>query len=156
LKKLITLFEQCLALFPDNWPSYLLMGKSYQALGDTDNALSFMMKAWDMDPENASVLKEIGITAGQAGRHDLVIQILAPLCEKGSDDGGLYVNYGLSLLMNQDSFSAVDQFGRACELEPDNDANPKLKRLAQPVTEGQMSCPKTEAEVVNGIQQVDG
>jgi tetratricopeptide (TPR) repeat protein len=107
LRKSISLFAQCIDLFPSNWPSHLLMGKSYQALGDSDKALECMIKAWDIEPNNASILKEIGITAGQLGRHDLVIRVLAPLCEAGSDNGGLYVNYGLSLLMNNEPEKAA-------------------------------------------------
>ncbi len=148
LNRSIKLFREVLEINPKNWAASVFTAKAYQSLGNNELALNSLMVAWEHCDGNPSVAKEIGMTAGQLGRHDVVISVLRPLCEHGNNDAGLLINFGLSLLFTGMLDSAKAQFESAMKVEPNNPMNVKLVKTTDMIIEKGLKRPANERELL--------
>ncbi len=148
LKKSIKLFNKVLEINPTNLAASVFTAKAYQSLGDNESALKCLLVAWKHCGGNQSVAKEIGMTGGQLGRHDIVISVLRPLCEIGTNDAGLLTNYALSLLFTGDLEAAKYQFETALKVEPNNPMNGKLVNTMKTIIEKGLKHPTNERELL--------
>ncbi len=151
LRKAAGLFREALDLNPSGWQSMLFIGKVHQRLGENENALEWMVHANQIVPDNVSVAKELGLTAGRLGKHDLAIQIMEVVANSDKSDASLYTNLGVTYLLSGRAPDARIAFKRALDLEPDNGTTPKLLQLASDVAAGRTVCPTTETEIASAI-----
>ena len=99
LKKSIQLLKKALEIHPGSWQSMFFICKAFQTLGDLKTALSWFLKVADIEPDNPSVAKEVGLCAGQLGKHDVAIRVMKGPASSHPDDAALQCNIGLSYLL---------------------------------------------------------
>ncbi len=153
LRRATRLFEEVLKLNPENWPAVFFMAKARHRLGDTEEALQFMLRAHRGDPTVSGFAREAGLVAGQLGRFQESIELTKRAIETRPTDGSLYSNLGLSCLLAGEPSQAVQAFERAVELERDHHLTPQLLWVARQVLAGSLPAPRSEAEVARAAQQ---
>ena len=153
LRKAEGLFRKALVLNPGGWQSMLLVGKIHQRLDDQESALRWMMRANRIVPDNVSVAKEIGLTASDLGKYDVAIQVMETAATTGECDAPLLSNLGMVYLLNNRASDAQAAFDQAVSGGLNDDTTRRLLRLAASVAEGNTSCPTTEEEIVQAIQE---
>jgi tetratricopeptide (TPR) repeat protein len=152
LRQAIHCFEQALDIVPSNWQAMLLMGKTFQGLGEHEQALAAFLRAHECEPEHIMVAVETGAAAGRLGQHDLAVRVMEPVARQHPEDPRLPINLGLSYLFLGDFPAARAAFEQAIHLEPDRATNRRLLELLDDVESGKCPCPANEAEVVKAIQ----
>jgi Flp pilus assembly protein TadD len=99
LEQAIRLFEQVLALNPENWSAMWLVGKAYQRLGNYSAALKSFVDAHEVNPSQPDVLREASICAMSLGRSDEAVAHARRALESQPTNGGLRANLALALLL---------------------------------------------------------
>jgi Flp pilus assembly protein TadD len=129
----------------------VLMGKAFQSLGETEQALTAFLNAHECAPEELIVALEAGLSAGRLGRHDEAVRVMESAARHHPDDSRLPFNLGLSYLFLGDFARAREAIDPAIELEPQRDVNRRLLALLIEVESGTRPCPKNEAEVARAL-----
>ncbi len=151
LNKSISMFERALKIHPASWQSMFFIAKAHQSLGELPKALEWFKNAYEYEPENISLAKEIGLCAGQLGDHETAIFYMESVAKVYPEEYSLQVNLGLSYLMSNQLNLAKAQFSRAVLAEPGNINNKKLLELTNKVISGEVPCPKSEKEIIKFI-----
>jgi tetratricopeptide (TPR) repeat protein len=147
LRNAIKAFEQALAIIPTNWRAMVLMGKTFQSLGDNEMALEAFLRAHDCVPDEFIPALEAGTSAGRLGRHDVAIRVMESATERHPDDSRLPFNLCLSYLFSRDIRKARTAIDRAIALEPQRDENKRLQALLMEIESGTRPYPQNEAEI---------
>jgi tetratricopeptide (TPR) repeat protein len=151
LKESIQAFEEALEIHPASWQSMYFVGKALQALGELDSALTWFVRASQIEPENPSLAKETGLCAARLGKHLAAIRFMRPAATAHPGDAGLQCNIGLSHLMSEQVDEAVASFSLAVKADPGSKMNQKLLNLAEAVARNEVPCPRSEAEILEAM-----
>ncbi len=155
LNESIKSFKRALDIYPSSYQSMLFIGKAYQALGDLDSALLWFIKALSIEPNNPIIAKEAGGCAGHLGKHEIAIQIMKEPARIYKTDAILQCNIGLSFLFTGKISEAKNSFIEVKNQEPDNRMNNKILALVELISNNNIDCPKTEAELIKLINNIN-
>ena len=135
-RKAIRMYRECLKIDPDHWQSFWLMGKAYQALGESSRALENFTKAVELEDENPDVPREASISAMNCGEVDASVKYSAEALRRKPGDAGLMSNHALNLLVKGDDDEAKKWIIKAIEADPEDPVNQHVQLLIQEVREG--------------------
>jgi Flp pilus assembly protein TadD len=99
-QKAISLFEQALAIKPDNWASMWALGKIYQRMGDDATALEWFTKAHRIEPTKPDIIREASLCAMNLGKGKEAVGFTSAAIELNPDAAGLVANLALALLLD--------------------------------------------------------
>ena len=143
----IRLLGRVMELNPENWAALWLMGKAYQALGDSGKALDAFSKSHSINPTNSDVAREASISAMENSQNDVAIEFAERAVQLDPVDSGLRANLALMHLFAQQLQSAKAQIEQAYAIDPDDQINHNLRKLINDVIQGRRSCPRNRREV---------
>jgi tetratricopeptide (TPR) repeat protein len=142
IKKSIGLLEKCISIFPDSWNSMWLIGKAYQSLQDSNQALMCFENAFKIESKNPDVAREAALQAINLGISEKAIFYAEKAIEADGNDPGLYSNYALALLIGKRGDEALVSIKKAMQMNPTDPINREVLRLVQSVVDGKMPYPQ--------------
>ncbi|MDD4235231.1 MAG: tetratricopeptide repeat protein [Bacteroidales bacterium] len=108
-------------LNPAMFDPWFYAGKLYRTYTEKqDSALILLERALQINPDDAKVLKEMGITYGNKGEFDKAQKFLLQAEQKGLRDAELYRFLGVINGINANDKVALEYFEKALELDPQN------------------------------------
>jgi tetratricopeptide (TPR) repeat protein len=147
LRKAISLLEQTLQINPTNWASMWGLGKIYQRLNDDSTALQWFIKAHQIEPTNADVVREAALCALNLGRSKEAVEFASAAIQLKPDDPGLVANLALALLLDH-RVDEAKQRAQEAVIGSGNDAiSRNVLQLVDDVISGRKSYPKTLKDV---------
>lgn len=152
LKKASRLYKSVLKINPDNGAAYFFLARIQLRLGDKDNCMDNLLRAQQLEPTSPGIARECVMVAMQLNQVDQAINLARAAVQRIPDDGGLFVNMGVALLVAGRADEAANAFSRATELELDNVVTQKLSALANRVAAREVPCPRSEREIALAIQ----
>ena len=128
LKRAIKHFRMAIALEKRSWQAHWLSAKIFQAIQSNEEAISSLESALAAGSDNYNVQRELSYQYMLSGNGKLAAKYAEMAAEMDRNNSGLWCNYALSLLINQETEKAVQMITRACEMEqhPNNISTKKL------------------------------
>ena len=142
LRQAIESLTGALRLSPDNWQARLFVAKAYQRLGERRTALRWLLDAHQIAPDQAVILKEAVNETIALGELNEACDLSRRALSLAPEDAVLHYNLGLALLLRGETQAAIDQLAAAARLDG-HPATRRLQHLAEAVTRGERSCPRT-------------
>jgi tetratricopeptide (TPR) repeat protein len=94
LGQAIACFEQALRIHSSSWQTMWAIGKAHQRLQQHREALTWLMKAHDLEPARADVAREAAIEASELGHHETAVRLTEIAIRGRPNDWTLYSNLG--------------------------------------------------------------
>jgi tetratricopeptide (TPR) repeat protein len=152
LNKAIAMFEEVLAINPENWAAIFFMAKVFHRLDDKERAFELMMRAHKGDASVSGFAREAGLIAFQLGRYSQGVELTQAAINLSPNDGSLYSNPGLGYLLAGNADGAVVAFEHADALDPNHPVTPRLLALAIDIQSGNRPAPKSELSISQAIR----
>ena len=146
LEKAIKLYKGGLKIVPDHWASYFLMGKTYQALGEHNDAYDAFSKAYTINPDHKDVLNEYMIEAMETSKFDEAVNLLEANQHRWPDDVGIRGNYAFALLLAGQTDKSIEALLAVEKLWPNDPITKRVMSMALKIQSGQVPQPKTLEE----------
>jgi tetratricopeptide (TPR) repeat protein len=143
----IRCLQRAVAIQPQSWPSWWMIGKGYQALGDHPRACEAFRQATRLCRDNADVPRELCLEALQVGQFREAVEAARLAVQIERSDAGLQANLALALLLAGDVDEALNQAEQAVARSPRDEINRNLLTAIREVKEGRRPQPKTLAEL---------
>ncbi len=134
--------NQVVLLNPQNWAAYWVMGKGYQALGDSQNACESFKASWQIHKENADVAREYMFECLNLGRGAEGVTLAEQALTLEPNEPGLIANYALALLIDGQLDSAESQVQRSLQIDETDKVTKDLKKIISEVRSGKRPRPK--------------
>lgn len=109
-----------LLLFPDDIRAIYLIGQSYEADGNTENALQFYNRTIELDPNRSDVLYKMVHIYRETESHQNALNALRKLIAIDGNDAEAHYLYALTYLSLDDQDGALGAFLETIRLTPDN------------------------------------
>ena len=109
-----------LLLFPEDVSAAYLLGQSYEAKGDIDNALIFYKRTLTLDPQRPDVLFKMVYIYGNRDAHQQAIEALQKIIEIAPDTTEAHSLMALSYLALEQPDAALPAFLATVGLNPDD------------------------------------
>ena len=109
-----------LLLFPEDVGAIYLLGQSYEAHGDTDNALIFYKRTLTLDSQQPDVLFKMVYIYRNRESHQEAIEALQKIIEVAPDTIEAHYLMALSYLALEESDAALTAFLATVRLNPDD------------------------------------
>jgi tetratricopeptide (TPR) repeat protein len=142
------LFDHVLKLNPRNWAAMWLVGKAYQRLGESDNALKWFSQSHGVNPTHPDVAREAAIAAMELGRPAEAI----PFCERAikanPNDPGLCANLALATLFSGNAASAASLANNALQRDPKDRITRRIADVCREVLAGKRPCPRHVRDIL--------
>jgi tetratricopeptide (TPR) repeat protein len=148
LKKSIELFSKALKIYPESWQSYWLMGKAYQALGESNKTYDSFKKAYSIMPDDPDVASEYLMTASEVQKNKEAISVGEEAIKKFPNHVGLSANYSVALLLDGQVDEAYAMAQKALELKPDDPITRGFLKVIEAVKSGKYPPPKSYWELM--------
>lgn len=144
LKKAIKEFDQCLAMVPDHWQSFLFKSLAFQAIGDHVTSLNLMEQTIKLQPQNYVLYKEASLEA--IHNHDIkkALKYSKNALELKKDDPELLGNHAMNLLISGQDQESLKTIKYALSVAPDDQFNQKLRSIIASVVAGKRPRPTVE------------
>ena len=127
---------------PDHAPSWWLLGKAHQALGEHEEALPAFQQAATLSPEQPDMLREVTLCHLATGDADRASRAARDALLLNAEDAGLHVNLALSHLIRGDVDAAAAAGSEAALLEPSEPSIRALIDLINEVRRGERPVPR--------------
>lgn len=143
----IALFDRCLAQAPEDSAAHFWKGKCLQSLGRVHESLDSYQQAWLLNPTDADIAREAGISAIEAERVDLGVYFAQEALRLRPDGLGLQDNLALAQMFAGNMTAALSAAESAVKVEPDNDTTRMLHRVVRAVVDGRMPRPSRVRDI---------
>jgi tetratricopeptide (TPR) repeat protein len=147
LLKARALFERALAINAAGWQSMWALGKIHQRLDENVQALSWFLRAADIQPDNPDITREASIAAMALGNGQQAVELSATALRTTPDDSGLLANHALALMLAGKLDDAVAFAMRAVLRSPGDRASRRVQALVGEVASGRRAQPKRLANI---------
>jgi Flp pilus assembly protein TadD len=151
LKKAARLYELSTHEAPDNGAPHLMLAKVQERLGENENYLSSLQKAWLLEPGNLTIIVELGGAYGFINKHQEAISILLEGRKYYPDEPRILFNMGVSFLLLDQAKGAVEIFEEMVLIEPDYEMNHKMLAYSKRLALGEITAPKDQSDIAKGI-----
>jgi tetratricopeptide (TPR) repeat protein len=136
LRKGIALFQEVVTAVPDHWPALWTLGMSLRALGEEEAALPHFRRAYQLNPSQSGVGRELAGQCMRLGLGEEAVRISRDLHARFPDDVGLQSNLALALLIAGDVDEALVVAQAALAREPSDPVTRALVGLIGRVKAG--------------------
>ncbi len=143
----IRLLDRVMELNPENWNALWVMGKAYQALGDSSKALASFTMSHSINPNSPDIAREASISAIESSQNDVAIAFAERAVQLDPDDPGLRSNLALMYLFGQQLQLAEAQIEQAYAKDPFDKITLNVRKLIKDVLNGRRSCPRNRREM---------
>jgi Flp pilus assembly protein TadD len=150
LRRGITLLTKVVAINLNNWSAYWIMGKAYQALGESENACDAFGKSFDIQRGNPDVAREYMFECLKLGRGSEGVRVAQHAVSLRPQDGGLVANLALAYLIAGRNDDALGSVNESLRIAPDDKITQSLKKLITEVRDGKRAQPKTIRDLPGG------
>ncbi len=99
-----------------DWEYYYKLGISYINTGDNSRALSYLTKAYNLNPTNPDILNALGIVNAAIGNIDKAEEIFKKAIEYAPDKGEPYTNLGALLAQSKRYDEAISFLEKAINI----------------------------------------
>lgn len=147
LERGIDLLNQAIAINPANWSAYWIIGKAYQALGNSEDACAAFGKSFGLHKGNADVAREFMFECLNLGRADKGIVAARRAVSLEPENAGLVANLALALLIGAKLDEAAETVSKALAMTPDDEISQNLKRMIADVQSGREPQPTKMADL---------
>ncbi len=96
-----------------NWEYYYKLGLSYISSGNNSKALSYLSKAYELNPKNADILNALGITYAAVGNLEKAEQMFLKAISVDPNKAETYTNLGALYAQMQKYQKAIDYLKKA-------------------------------------------
>ena len=141
LKKAIPRFIEVVRINPQNWSAMLLLGKTYQRLGQCEHSLTWLSRAHRINPDQPDVAREASIAAMELGRPQEAILFCQRGIETRPGDAGLLSNLALALLFSGKPGEARVVAQDSLAQDPTDKTTAHIARIIEEVLSGGRPCP---------------
>jgi tetratricopeptide (TPR) repeat protein len=151
LRKARSRFELSTIESPENAAPYLMLAKIAHSLGEYDESLHRLLKAWDLEPANLILVIELSGAYGVLGRHKEAISVLEEGMKYYPNEPRILFNLGISYLLENMPKLAVEIFEKTVQIEPDFPQNHSLLKYSQDISTGKKPTPRNQGEIAQNI-----
>ena len=151
LEKAKGFFELAANEDPENGAPYLMLAKIEERLGNYEEYLSNIHKAWQLEPGNLILVIELSSAYGLLNKHQEAISVLLEGQKYFPDEPRMLFNLGLSFLLTERPDNAFEIFKKLSEIEPDYEMNHILLAYSKDVLEGKKPNPKGHDDIAKSI-----
>jgi len=106
--------------YEENIEIYSLLSTIYKKMGNEIESWNNLMKAEKLDPENETVLLQIGETYLDLDNYDRAIDYFQKTTNNNPENISAWFQLGRSYEANNESVEAIEAFSNVIELDPDN------------------------------------
>jgi tetratricopeptide (TPR) repeat protein len=139
----IACLDKAIRLRPDYWQALWFRGKAYQALGEMRAAADSFRAAYDVNPANPDVGRELVLAYIDQGEFGEALPIAKGLVDHHPKDAGLRANYALALVLDGQISAAQAAIADALILDPSDSVTRVLKTRIDEVANGKRARPKS-------------
>lgn len=112
--------EEAIRRHPDYAPAYRELGRTYEHIGDSDNANANFKQALQFDPDDLIALERLAVLHLTAKRYSEAEKLLKHALTLDSHNAALYTLLGTLYVQSDRPAHALDIWQRAAEREPQN------------------------------------
>ena len=139
----ISCLDKAIELRPDYWQALWFRGKAYQALGEMRAARDSFRAAYNLQPENPDVGRELVITYIDQSEFGEAVPIAKRLAEDHPIDAGLKANYALALVLDGQIGAGQATIADALRLDPSDSVTRALKTRIDEIASGKRARPQS-------------
>ena len=132
---------------PENSSAYWVMGKGYQALGESEKACDAFGKSFAIQKDNPDIAREYMFECLNLGRASAAIDAAEHGVSLDPDDAGLIANLAIAYLVGGRIEDAIATADKSLELAPDDEITQHVKTIIVEVRDGQRPQPKSTREL---------
>jgi hypothetical protein len=118
------------------WRIWWYLGIARRAAADATGAFDAFQRAYDVNPTNADVSRELGGQCLALGRGDQAVMLCDRNCSLHPDDAGLRSNLALACMVAGDMKRAKAEITRALEMDPSDKISRVLDSMIDDVITG--------------------
>jgi tetratricopeptide (TPR) repeat protein len=139
----IACLDKAIQLRPDYWQALWFRGKAYQALGETQSAAESFRAAYNINPNNPDVGRELVLTYLDQSAFGEALPIAKRLADTQPNNAGLRANFALVLILDGQIGAAQVAIADALRLDPSDSVTQALKTRIDEVASGKRAMPKS-------------
>lgn len=148
IRTIIGQLQSLAGKYPDNAKVGLALGLAWFAIGKDDNAKQQLMRAAKLDPEETTILKELGGVCLTINDLPTATDAATKAVTIAPDDTDLLCNLAVIQLISGQVVNAKNTIARAIELQPDDSVNKNVHAIITSVATGKRPCPTTLHEMM--------
>ena len=148
LKKAIAFFEEALGVAPDTFSSKWALGKIYQALGDSAEALRWFEGALWLEQTNADVWREASLAAMDCEQFDRALTFSDNAITLEPADAGLHCNRALALMFLDRDAEATGAVTRSLQINSTDSITLNVQSIVNAVADGSRPRPRSMKELL--------
>ena len=153
LQEAMGLFEDEVLRKQNNWPAMWALGKIHLCLGNDLGAMEWFGCAHKINPRNADIAKEAGLSALRNGLTETAIRFIKPVTVLFPKDAELLEYLALAYILDRNIQNALKQISTAITIAPKSVTSIAIRKLALEIQSGKTSCPKTFKEMVAHVPE---
>jgi Flp pilus assembly protein TadD len=153
LRRGISLLQQVVEIKPDNWAAYWIMGKGYQALGDSEKACDAFGKSFAIQKQNPDVAREYMFECLNLGRGAEGVDAAEHAMSLKPEDAGLAANLALAYLIAGRNDDALRLANQSLRIAPDDRITQDLKTRIIDVRDRKIPQPRTIRDLNSNQQE---
>lgn len=119
-----------------SWQIYLFIGKGWQALSDFEQAYRAFRRAFELEQETESVLRELAGTCLELGKGEEAVIVAQKAAALAPDNPATLGNLACAYLISGRTPEATTTVKAALKLQPDDPINCRLQTVIQEVATG--------------------
>jgi Flp pilus assembly protein TadD len=139
----VSLLSKVVQVDPGNWSAYWIMGKAYQAFGNSESACAAFGESFAIQKENPDVAREYMFESLNLGRAAEGVRAAEHAVNLRPEDGGLLANLAMAYLIAGRNSDALDFVNKALQIAPNDRITQEVKRIIIQVRDGKRPQPTT-------------
>lgn len=139
--------QRVVQMNPDNWAAHWIIGKAYQALGDSNAACASFASAYAIHKDNPDVAREYMYECLNLGKGVEAVSLALAALRLRPEDPGLKANLALAQLIAGEVDGAIIAVAEAIKLDPTDKITQNLQRCIQEVKAGTRVQPRRISDI---------
>jgi Tfp pilus assembly protein PilF len=128
--------ERAIKIDPRSWPASWVLGRAYTIVGDLERAHRMFRLAYQLNPSDKNVGRELGLSLLRLGCSQLGLLVFDKLVSKFADDHTLIANLALCHWMSGDANRGFELVERALSLDKNETSLELRRRIIETVEQG--------------------
>ncbi len=151
LRKAVGLYKLATQEAPENGAPYLMLAKVQERLGEYEESLASLQKAWLLEPGNMILIIELSGAYGLLNKHQEAVSVLLEGRKYYPDEPRILFNLGVSFLLTNQPKGAIEVFEKMVVIEPDYAMNQKMLNYSNRVASGEANPPQVQSDIAKNI-----
>lgn len=139
----IALLNAVVAYDQTNWAAWWVIGKGYQALGESDQACNAFGKSYAINRDNVDVAREYMISCLDVGRNQDAVSVAEYAVSLSPNDAGLHANLALAYTIAGRLKDAQFAISKSLQIDPHDQISLSLSNIIEQIVDGKRPQPHT-------------